>query len=91
MPNVSSGVKQKLSYSLAKNEFDMMLDANISSDAKLMRLDALYDERFTKMQRLVDGKMDKRDFAYFEGLFNHEIKKVNGFIDNEKSEKENFN
>jgi hypothetical protein len=35
--------------------------------------------------------MDKRDFAYFEGLFNYEVKKFNGFIEHEKSGKAEFN
>ena len=35
--------------------------------------------------------MEKRDFAYFEGLFNYELKRINGYFDQEKNEKEEFN
>lgn len=80
MPNIISGIKSKLSLTSSHHELQMMMDPNLSTDAKLMRMDALYDEKLTKIQRLIDAKMDKRDFAYFEGLFNYEVKKFNGFI-----------
>ena len=54
MPNLGSNIKSKPGKTAFLQELEMMLDPNISVDAKLMRLDALYDERFTKLQKLVD-------------------------------------
>jgi hypothetical protein len=69
----------------------MMNDPNANVDAKLMRMDALFEDKFTKMQRLIDTKLDKRDFNYFEGVFGKETTKFNAFIDSEKHEKFEFN
>jgi hypothetical protein len=69
----------------------MMNDPNVNVDAKLMRMDALFEDKFTKMQRLIDTKLDKRDFNYFEGVFGKETTKFNAFIDSEKHEKFEFN
>ena len=92
MPSLFNGIKSKLSQSTLQQELDQMLhDPNSSVDAKLMRMDALYEDKFTKMQRLIDTKLDKRDFNYFEGVFGKETSKFNGFIDSEKHEKMEFN
>lgn len=92
MPNLFNGIKAKLSQSTLQQELDQMLhDPNGNIDAKLMRMDALYDDKFTKMQRLIDTKLDKRDFNYFEGVFGKETSKFNGFIESEKHEKLEFN
>ena len=58
-----------------------MNDPNANVDAKLMRMDALYEDKFSKMQRIIDNKLDKRDFNYYEVAFGKETTKFNAFID----------
>lgn len=92
MPNLFNGIKAKLSQSTMQHELELMMnDPNANVDAKLMRMDALFEDKFLKMQRLIDTKLDKRDFNYFEAVFGKESQKFNGFIDSEKQEKLEFN
>ena len=92
MPNLLNDIKSKLSQSTMQHELDLMMnDPNANFDAKLMRMDALFEDKFTKMQRLIDAKLDKRDFNYFEAVFGKETSKFNGFIESEKNEKLEFN
>lgn len=92
MPRLFNGIKEKLSLSAMQQELDeMMKDPNGNVDAKLMRLDALINEKFTKMQRLIDTKLDKRDFNYFEGVFGKETLKIAGLIEQDKHDKEEMN
>lgn len=92
MPNLFNGIKSKLSQSTMQYELEQMMnDPNANVDAKLMRMDALYEDKFSKMQRIIDTKLDKRDFAYFEAVFGKETTKFNGFIDSEKHDKHEFN
>ena len=92
MPNLLNDIKSKLSQSTMQHELELMMnDPNSNFDAKLMRMDALFEDKFTKMQRLIDAKLDKRDFNYFEAVFGKETSKFNGFIESEKNEKLEFN